>query len=211
LTTLIGLLGGTFDPVHNGHLAVARAVCAALDMSRVHLILNAQPPHREPPACAVGHRLAMLQTAAAGEPWVVTDTRELARTGPSYTLWTLRSLRRELPEASLCWIVGIDAWLDMGSWYHLHELSSLAHLLIVKRPGWELSSTQAAQLSRDVERLGRQTAGSRVLFEGPEMDVSATEIRTRIAARRDLEELLPAPVWAYIKREGLYGYQQSVT
>jgi len=205
---LIGLLGGTFDPVHNGHLAIARSVRAGLGMRRVHLILNAVPPHRTPPACPAGHRLAMLRAAAADDPGLVADTRELERTGPSYSLWTLRALRRELPEASLCWIVGIDAWLGLESWYRWHELSSLAHFVVVKRPGWSLPRGQAAGLWGSPRDLARRSAGARVLFEGPELDVSASDIRARLAAGGDGTELLPAPVLSYIKREQLYGYQR---
>lgn len=210
MTTLIGLLGGTFDPVHNGHLAIARAACVDLRMSRVHLILNAVPPHRTPPVCPVDHRLSMLRAAVEADPCLVPDTRELERTGPSYTLWTLRSLRREFPEAALCWIVGVDAWMGMTSWYRWHELSSLANFVVVKRPGWALSGAQAAGLSTDATALKRRNAGARVLFEGPGVDVSASDIRARIGRQGDVEGLLPAPVWEYIKRERLYGYQQSV-
>lgn len=207
---MIGLLGGTFDPVHNGHLAIARAACVELGMSRVHLVLNAVPPHRTPPACAADHRLAMLRAAVAQHRCLVTDTRELERTGPSYTLWTLRSLRRELPQASLCWIVGVDAWLGMENWYHWYELSSLAHFVVVKRPGWALTGPQAAPVSSDAQALRRSNAGARVLLEGPGLEVAASDIRARIAAGDDVESLLPAPVWEYIKGERLYGYQHSV-
>lgn len=210
MITLIGLLGGTFDPVHNGHLAIARAACADLGIGRVHFVLNAVPPHRTPPACAAHHRLAMLRAAVEPDDSLVTDTRELERTGPSYTLWTLRSLRREFPEASLCWIVGVDAWLGMESWYHWHELSSLAHLVVVKRPGWALTGPQAARLSSDAQALRRSSAGARVLLEGPGLEVAASDIRARIAAGDEIESLLPTPVWAYIKSERLYGYQHSV-
>lgn len=210
MTTLIGLLGGTFDPVHNGHLAIARAACIDLHMYRVHLILNAVPPHRTPPVCPVDHRLSMLRAAVEADPRLVPDTRELERTGPSYTLWTLRSLRREFPEASLCWIVGVDAWMGMTSWYRWYELSSLANFVVVKRPGWTLSGVQAAGLSTDATSLKRHNAGAKVLVEGPGVDVSASDVRARIARRGDVEALLPAPVWEHIKRERLYGYPQSV-
>lgn len=210
MTALIGLLGGTFDPLHNGHLAIARAACVDLGMNRVHLVLNAVPPHRTPPACALEHRLSMLRAAVAPQRFLEVDTRELERTGPSYTLWTLRSLRREFPQAALCWIVGVDAWLGMENWYHWHELSSLAHFVVVKRPGWALTGSQAARLSSDANALTRSSAGARVLLEGPGLEVAASDIRARIAAGDEVESLLPAPVWEYIQGERLYGYQHSV-
>lgn len=209
MSVLIGLLGGTFDPVHNGHLAVATHLRAELDMDSVHLILNARPPHRTPPVCPTEHRLAMLQAAVAGDGRLEVDTRELKRTGPSYSLWTLRSLRREFPRASLCWIIGADAWLGLTGWYHWYELSSLAHFVVVKRPGWSLSSGGTDGLSRDSRVLRRRTAGARVMCDGPGIDLSASDIRGRVTAGEDVSGSVPAPVWSYIRKEGLYGYQQS--
>ncbi|MGA8262729.1 MAG: nicotinate-nucleotide adenylyltransferase [Arenicellales bacterium] len=209
MARLIGLLGGTFDPFHYGHLAVARELCAGLELAGVRMILNAAPPHRAPPACPVQHRLSMLELALAGEAGLVVDTRELHRTGPSYSLWTLRSLREEFPDASFCWIVGADAWLGLTSWYHWYELSSLAHFVVVKRPGWSLSAEQARSLSRNTGELARRTAGAAVLVDGPGVDVSASDIRRRIAAGQDVSDSLPAPVWGYIRRERLYGYHPS--
>lgn len=207
MTALIGLLGGTFDPVHNGHLAVARDVCDGLGADCVRLILNAVPPHRNPPQCPAAHRLAMLEAAIAGDRRLVPDTRELARTGPSYSVWTLRSLRRELPDASLCWIVGADAWLGLQRWYRWYELSSLANFVVVRRPGWELSGNAAQALSRDAGVLRRRTAGVAIVRDGPGIDVSASGIRRRIAAGEDVTGMLPEPVRDYIQRNCLYGYR----
>lgn len=202
---LIGLLGGTFDPVHNGHLAVARDVRDALEADSVRFILNAVPPHRTPPECEVEHRLAMLEAALSGEAALVPDTRELRRTGPSYSVWTLRSLRREFPDASLAWIVGADVWSALQSWFRWYELSSLAHFVVVKRPGWELPGDAAARLTRDSAELRRRTAGAGVLWDGPGFDVSASGIRHRIASGEDVSDLLPDPVRNYIQRNYLYG------
>jgi len=207
LPALIGLLGGTFDPVHNGHLAVARDLHRGLDAHSIRLILNAVPPHRTPPECPVEHRLAMLEAALGDDPKLVPDTRELHRTGPSYSVWTLRSLRREFPDASLCWIVGVDAWLDLKSWYRWYELSSLAHFVVVGRPGWELTGDALARLSRDAAELRRSRAGAAVLWDGPQIDVSASGIRSRIAAGEDVSDVLPPPVLTYIQRNELYGYR----
>lgn len=207
MPALIGLLGGTFDPVHNGHMAVARDLRRALDADHVRLILNALPPHRTPPACPVEDRLAMLEAATGEHEGLATDTRELRRTGPSYSVWTLRSLRRELPGASLFWIVGVDAWLGLSSWYHWHELASLAHLVVVRRPGWELPAEAAARLSRNPAVLKRRSAGAVILLDGPGIEVSASGIRRRIAAGEDVSDALPRPVWDYIRNNGLYGFR----
>ncbi|MBS1269329.1 MAG: Nicotinate-nucleotide adenylyltransferase [Gammaproteobacteria bacterium] len=211
MTTPIGLLGGTFDPVHNGHLAIAKYLCTGLNMQHVRFVLNASPPHRTLPACSVEHRLAMLEAVLADEDLLIPDIRELGRRGPSYTVWTLRSLRREFSDQPLCWIVGIDAWFGVRSWYRWYELSSLTHLLVVKRPGWELAGRQISRASPNTKNLKRRAAGSVVLCDGPEVDVSASDIRHRIACRQDISSLAPEPVRNYIERKQLYGYRQSVT
>lgn len=207
MTAFIGLLGGTFDPVHNGHIAVARNLCDVLNMDSVRFLLNAVPPHRVPPECPVDQRLAMLESAIAGDERLVADTRELHRTGPSYTVWTLRSLRGDFPDSSLCWIVGADAWLGLTGWHRWHELSSLAHFIVVERPGCPLSGDASRRLSRDAGALRRRTAGSAVLCDGPGVDVSASEVRRCVASGRDASALVPPPVWEDIKRGRLYGYQ----
>lgn len=147
----------------------------------------------------------MLEAALSGEAALVPDTRELRRTGPSYSVWTLRSLRRDFPDASLAWIVGADAWLALKSWFRWYELSSLAHFVVVKRPGWELPGDAAARLTRDSAELRRRTAGAGVLWDGPGFDVSASGIRRRIAGGEDVSDLLPDPVRNYIQRNYLYG------
>lgn len=209
MTAVVGILGGTFDPVHNGHLAVAVHLCDGLGLHSVRFVLNAVPPHRIQPACTVEHRLAMLQSALADDDRLIPDTRELERNGPSYSLWTLRSLRGEFPDASLCWIVGADAWMGLRSWYRWYELSSLAHIVVVKRPGWHVGDDRTAGLSLDTSALARRAAGARVLWDGPEADVSASDVRRRIASGGGAAALLPAPVWSYIKHHRLYGYQPT--
>lgn len=208
MAALIGLLGGTFDPVHNGHLAIAAHLRAELDMDNVRFILNAVPPHRTPPVGTVHHRLAMLNAALVREEHLLPDSRELERTGPSYSVWTLRALRREFPDASLCWIIGADAWPGLQSWFRWQELSSLAHFLVVKRPGWMLDDA-AGRLVRDTSVLRRRAAGAAVLCDAPEIHVSASGIRERIAAGGDASDRLPEPVWRYIRQNRLYGYQPS--
>lgn len=209
MAALIGLLGGTFDPVHNGHLAIARHLRADLDMHSVRFLINAVPPHRTPPACPVEHRLAMLQSALAGDEHLVVDTRELHRTGPSYSVWTLRSLRRSFPDAALCWIIGADAWLGLRSWFRWQELSSLTHFLVVRRPGWDLDADAVTRLSHDKAVLRRRTAGAAVLCDAPQVDISASGIRERIAAGQTAADSLPEPVWSHIKGNRLYGFQPS--
>lgn len=207
MTGPIGLLGGTFDPVHNGHLSIAREACRVFELGTVRFIVNARPPHRAPPRCAIEHRLAMLERAVAGDNRLLVDTRELNRAGPSYSVWTLRALRRDFPEAALCWMVGVDAWLGRKTWYRWYELSALAHFIVVERPGWTLPAAETSALSRDPGDLKRRAAGTKVLFDGPQVDLSASIVRCRTAGRESLSGLLPDAVREYIEYQGLYAHR----
>ena len=131
-----GILGGTFDPVHDGHIALAARVRDALHLEAVRLMPNSIPPHRPQPLATAQHRLAMLRLAVHGRPGLVVDDRELRRTGPSWTVDTLEELRRELgPQARLVLILGADAFAELGSWSRWLRVFSLAQIAVVGRPG----------------------------------------------------------------------------
>ncbi len=135
----IGLFGGTFDPVHNGHLRMALEAGEELALEQVRLLPCHRPPHRETPNVDSDQRTHMLRLAVESCPLLKLDDRELRRDGPSYTLETLQSLRAELgPEVSLIWVMGSDSFLGLESWHRWRELLDYAHLLVVARPGWEL-------------------------------------------------------------------------
>ncbi len=133
---MIGIFGGTFDPVHFGHLRPALEVQQALGLDEVRFIPAGQPPHRDMPHATAPQRLSMLQTAIEDQPGFAADEREIQREGPSYMVDTLALLREELGQIPLCLILGYDAFLGLPAWHQWHRLIELAHLVITHRPGW---------------------------------------------------------------------------
>jgi nicotinate-nucleotide adenylyltransferase len=211
------LYGGTFDPIHEGHLAIARAAGATLG-APVHLLPAADPPHRAPPGASALQRAAMLELAVADQPGLRVDRRELARAGPSYTIDTLAEVRAELgPEEPLVWILGIDSLLQLDAWHHWRGLFAQAHLLGVERPGTRLSAewlrgqapevhAELAPRWRAATELGSAPAGGYApLPMQPLRGESATEVRRRIASGEDWSAMVPPAVAAYIRAQGLYG------
>lgn len=208
----IGILGGTFDPVHFGHLHSALELQETLGLAEVRLIPCGHPPHRNPPRAPASARLAMLELAVTGQPGLRVDPRELERPGPSYMVDTLTSLRDELGKAPLCLILGSDAFLGLPGWHRWQELVQLAHLVVMHRPGWVLDHSLAAPLAQLVDTrrvyeaaaLAAQPAGSILLVPVTPLDISSTAIRTLIAAGRSPRYLLPDAVWEHIRTHGLY-------
>ncbi|WP_127477933.1 nicotinate-nucleotide adenylyltransferase [Sulfurivermis fontis] len=207
----VGILGGTFDPVHFGHLRAALEMLEVLGLAEVRLLPCGQPPHREPPRASATERLAMLELALAGQPGLRVDRRELERSGPSYMVDTLASLRAELGTAPLCLLLGSDAFLGLPQWHRWRELPRLAHLVVLHRPGWTLDAVPAplaemlaAQRISAAAELMRRPAGGILLQPVTPLDISATAIRAQIAAGRSPRYLLPDAVWDYIRRRNLY-------
>lgn len=210
------LYGGTFDPVHQGHMAIARAVAEALDC-QVNLLPSADPPHRVPPGANAEQRATMLSLAVGIEPSLTVDRRELDRDGPSYTVDTLEAVRAELgPKAPVVWVLGIDSLLQLDSWRDWRRIFGLAHVLAVERPGtsieqdWLRSRTPVveAELAPRWSRPGelRESAcGSYApLSMRPLRDESATEVRRRIGAGLPWETMVAPSVARYIRDRGLY-------
>ncbi len=207
----IGVLGGTFDPVHNGHLQIARFVRDRLDCHPILLIVSARPPLRRRPVADAAHRFAMVGLAAADQPGLVADDMELERRGPSYTVWTLRAIRARVGDRPIYLIVGADAFLGLASWYHWPELLTLAHLVVLPRPGWVVPKSlhpATSWVQRDPAAVRDRAAGRVVLCEAPPMDISASRIRERIGQGADVSGQMPAAVWNYICRHGLYRYRE---
>ena len=209
----IGILGGTFNPVHYGHLRSALELRETLGLAEVRLMPAAQPPHREAPDCSASLRAELVSLAVAGEPGLCCDRRELGRTGPSYTIDSLQELRTELgPDSSLCLIVGADALAALDSWHRWRELTDLAHIVVLARPGWKVPhlGPVAKWLQQHlVEAAGdlRDSAAGRVLLQHLRpLAISSTEIRQLISNGRSPRYLLPDAVWERIKSAGLYGY-----
>lgn len=203
--------GGTFDPVHAGHLAVATAARGAIGAD-VAFLPAADPPHRAAPGASAEQRARMLELAIAGETGFSVDRRELHRDGPSWTVDTLRHLRAERgPDAPLAWLVGADAFRGLPSWHQWRDLFGLAHFIIAVRPGHGLDALPEplaqACAGRWVDRpgaLAEGPAGGLLRLEMPLHPASATELRRRLRAGEPHGGWLSAPVAGFIGREGLY-------
>lgn len=210
----IGLLGGTFDPVHIGHLRPALDMLERVGLREVRLLPGRVPPHRPAPRATASLRAHMVARAVANVPGLRVDTRELDRDGPSYTLDTLVSLRRELgTEQPLCWIVGMDSFLSLPRWHRWRELGEHAHFLVARRPGNETELPEAlaqwlAPRRSGVAGLHRAPAGLVHFVDTTALAVSSTSIRRRLALGRSARFLVPDVVWELISGNGVYGYPQ---
>ena len=193
----LAIFGGTFDPIHLGHLSVAWEASELLDAD-VCLMPASVPPHRPPPIASAAQRVAMLRAALQGQSRLHLDTRELARSGPSYTVDTLRELRAEYADRPLVLLLGADAFAGLPQWHRWHELFDLAHVGVLSRPGVPavLPPTLAQEIAgRRValsEGLCASVAGKVVELAVTPLEVSATRIRQLLATGRDPRYLLPA-------------------
>lgn len=213
LNAPIGVFGGTFDPIHFGHLRPALELREQLSLQRLHLIPSAVPPHRDAPLATAEQRLAMLRLAVEGQAGFVVDEREIQRTGPSFMVDTLASLRDEEAETPLCLILGVDAFLGLPGWHQWQRLTELAHIVVAHRPGWSLHDTSMPRELRqmaqgrwltDATALRSKVAGGVLLQSVTQLDISSTDIRERIAAGKSANYLLPVSVWQYIQTQDLY-------
>jgi nicotinate-nucleotide adenylyltransferase len=212
-TGVIGIYGGTFDPIHYGHLRTALEVCEALGLAEARLVPCKTPAHRPEPGADAQARLAMLKLALSdAEPRLCVDARELARPGPSYMIDTLLSLRAELgAERPLCLIVGQDAFHGLPGWRRWRALFEQAHIAVMRRPdaaplrfAGELAA-EVAQRSVDCpQALARSAAGGICFVDVTQLAISASAIRRLIRAGRSPRYLTPNPVLDWIQQQGLY-------
>ena len=202
------VFGGTFDPVHVGHLGAVSALRDALHVEAVIWLPAGEPPHRPPPVASAAHRLAMLRLALASEPDCVIDSRELNRSGPSYTVLSLEELRAEYPDQPLCLALGLDAALGLPEWHRWREVLALAGIAVMRRPGWSLPEP-LPQWWRDAQSHPRDsvpTSGGWMRFvDIPPIDTAAAQIREDLISGRSVEAKVPAAVASYIKEHELYG------
>ncbi len=209
--TAVGVLGGTFDPIHHGHLRSALELSEALVLAQLRLMPSAQPPHRELPGCSAQQRAAMVEMAVASEPRLSCDLRELRREGPSFTIDSLIELRRELADdESLCLIMGCDALLELDSWHRWQELLDWAHVVVIARPGWRLPERgPVAQWIKThalpgVSGITERPAGGVLISELRLLPISSTEIRAKLASGHSVRYLMPESVLDYITTHKLY-------
>ena len=207
---MIGILGGTFDPVHFGHLRPALEVQETLALEELRLIPCHIPPHRPQPHASAAQRVAMLEAATARHPAFRVDTRELQRSGPSYTFDTLVSLREELGEAGLCLLLGMDAFGDLTSWHRWDELIELCHLVVMTRPGagvpagGDLAGLIQRHRVPEAAGLRHRPAGLLLFQPVTALAISASRLRALLAEGLSPAFLTPEAVIEIINREGLY-------
>lgn len=207
----IGLFGGTFNPIHIGHLRTALEIRERLGFDEIRLLPSAQPPHRDEPQVSAEHRAAMVARAIEGEPGLLLDDRELRRAGPSWTLETLREVRQELgANVSLSFCVGMDSLVNLSSWHRWQELTDWAHLVVAARPGWqmptegEVAEWLLARQSDDARMVRQQSHGLVLVTELTLLPVAATELRQRLRAGCSVRYLTPDSVVNYIEEHRLY-------
>lgn len=206
----IGLLGGTFDPIHHGHLRMALELYESLDLAKVHIIPTHHPMYRKKPVASPAQRLSMVEAAVAGEPALVADDREIRRDGPTYAIDTVLEMRTEMPDTPLCLLVGIDSFLGFTSWHRWKEILDHAHLVVAYRPHYELPKTGVIadlmqdRLQNELSYIHENLNGGILLRPITALEISATDIRKQIAMGRNPRYLLPDSVYEYIQKNGTY-------
>lgn len=206
----LAVMGGTFDPIHIGHLRSALEARELLGCEQLRFIPCLQPPHRAMPTISGAQRLRMIELAIADAPGFAVDSRELGRPGPSYTIDTLAELRAELgAHCTLYLIIGMDAFTELDTWQRWNELLDFAHIVVMCRPQSELPRHGAVarllhERQRDVSELKKTAHGGIAVVKLTPLPISATAIRLLISSKRSPRYLLPDSVWAFIREQRLY-------
>jgi len=214
----IGLFGGTFDPIHNGHLRTAFELWQVLRLGQVRFLPTGNPPHREAPLAPAELRLEMVRAATQGHESFVVDDREIRRAGVSYSVDTLTELRGEFPDRSLCLLLGMDAFLGMPEWHRWREIFELAHVVVAHRPGWKapitgpLGEVMVDRGTGSVRELHGAPAGRVLVQAVTQLEIASTDLRQLITSGRDLRYLVPDAVRDIILRTGCYAqHMHAVT
>ena len=206
----IGIFGGTFDPIHFGHLRTAFEVLQKLALDELRFVPGGDPPHRAPPRVDAVLRLELVRAAVAGQPRFVVDDREVRRAGPSFSVLTLGELRAEFPASPLFLIVGMDAFAGLPTWHRWRELCGLAHIVVAPRPGWTapaegpLGELLATHGAAGADELRATTHGRVFIQPVTQLEISSSELRAVLAAGGDPRYLVPDAVREVILRTGCY-------
>ncbi|WP_157314357.1 nicotinate-nucleotide adenylyltransferase [Chitinibacter sp. GC72] len=209
----IGIFGGTFDPIHYGHIELARCMRDQLQLPEVRLIPTGLPPHRAASTVSPQQRFDWVRAAIVGEAGLIADDREVRREGYCYTIDTLIELQQDTPDVLLVWLIGADSWLNLTRWHRWRELLDIGHLLIAARPDYAFA-TLSADLGTDlmkefairhvIANTDTLSRGKISLLSSPLMSVSSTLVREMLARGEDVSAL--TPVWREIESSGLYRF-----
>lgn len=212
----IGIFGGTFNPIHYGHLRVAEEVRQAFALQKIYLIPSARPPHKgETGVAAAEHRLAMVRRARRGNPFFGSSSYECRKGGTSYSVETLAYFRKRFVKAELYFVIGWDAWCEIGTWYSFPKLFALANFIVISRQGmgpWAEDSAGPLfpfalqdEFCYEKDSYYRHISGCGLHFTAvTRLDISSSQVRSEAAAGRSLRYLVPNGVAGYIYRNGLY-------
>lgn len=206
----MGVFGGTFDPIHYGHLRTAFEMLQALQFDDVRFVPCGEPPHRGITFASAEQRLRMVEAAISNQDGFSVDDREIRRDGPSYSIDTLLSLREEFPDRPLGLIVGMDAFLGLPGWHRWDELLGIAHIIVAHRPGWKapdigrLGELIAEFGTHRIDDLHATLHGRIHIHAVTQLEISSTEIRDLVAAGRDPRFLMPDAVRDEIEASGCY-------
>lgn len=210
MTRLIGILGGTFDPVHHGHMHMAQALITQYAFDEIRFLPCHIPAHRENPATRIHDRIEMLHLALEQLPYCHVDLLEINRGGVSYMADTLKDLKTIYPSDHLVFMLGMDAYNHLNTWHRWPTLLNHANMVVMPRPGhtrgcqsWQQAYCAEHETS-DITDLRTHQAGQLFFAQTPERNVSATEIRKHIHAHTVTPEEVPTPVWQYIQDKKLY-------
>ena len=211
----MGIFGGTFDPIHFGHLRTAFEMLQALRFDEVRFMPCGLPPHRGTPVAGPDLRLQMVKVATEAQHGFVVDDRELRRTGPSYSVDTLAALRNEFPLRPMALMIGMDAFLGLPNWYQWREILQLAHIVVAHRPGWRapdigpLGELLADRGTHRIADLHEAKSGHIFIHDVTQLEISSSEIRELVAVGRDPRFLMPDAVRAVIEQSGCYATGES--
>ena len=213
----MGVFGGTFDPIHYGHLRTAFEMLQALRFAEVRFMPCGNPPHRGAPLAAADLRLHMVRAATESQQGFVVDDRELQRDGPSYSVDTLTALRSEYPQQPIGLIIGMDAFLSLPKWYQWREILDLAHIVVAHRPGWRapdmgpLGDLLAERGTHRIGDLHQQNAGHIFVHDVTQLEISSSEIRELVSMGRDPRFLIPDAVRDVMAASGCYSGRAKAT
>ena len=210
---MIGLFGGTFNPIHSGHLRSVNLLNEVVGFDKVHWILSARPPHKGDISTSIEHRFSMLQLALQSDSDFVADGCEISRTEKSYTYTTIQHFRKRYPVQSLCLIIGGDSLQSLHTWYRFEDIVDEVHVIVMQRPGYvnDIPSFLSSRQVQSGSELQEFTSGKLLMFEGSDFDVSSTQLRqalnkcNTVDADLDLiENFIPKSVINYIRQHRLY-------